>query len=242
METLALHVSDGLLDVPTSLLFGVVAVAGLAVALAMSRRDLDERLVPLAGLVAAFVFALQMINFPVLPGVSGHVLGGALAAVLVGPWVGAVGLGVVLLVQALLFADGGLSALGINITNIALLGTAAAYLVALGLRRYARASRTGLLVVTFVAAWVGTVAAAGGFVVQYALGGQGDVPIGGLAAAMFGVHALIGIGEGVITAVTVAAVAAARPELVHLLGRRPVTTAGDPPTTTGDTLTTEAEQ
>ncbi|WP_019815280.1 energy-coupling factor ABC transporter permease [Saccharomonospora saliphila] len=249
MEALALHVSDGLLDVPTSLGFGALAVVGIAVAAARSRRDLDERLVPLVGLVAAFVFAVQMLNFPVLPGVSGHVLGGALAALLVGPWVGALAVGVVLVVQALLFADGGLSALGVNITNIALLGTVSGYLVAVALRRVAVGSRAGLVVVAFVSALVTTLVAAGGFVVEYAIGGQGAVPIGGLAAAMLGVHALIGLGEGAVTAVTVAAVSSARPDLVYLLRGRPpgsatadATPKGESPTgnsATGETPTGE---
>ncbi|PXY24927.1 cobalamin biosynthesis protein CbiM [Prauserella sp. PE36] len=222
MSTLAMHASDGLLDAPTSLLFGAVAVSGLAVATVRARRELDDRTAPLAGLVAAFVFAVQMLNFPVLPGVSGHLLGGALAAILVGPWTGALCVSVVLVVQALLFADGGLTALGANITNMALLGTAAGYLVAVALRRFATRSRAGLLAVAFTAALVNTVVAAGGFVVEYAIGGQGAVSLGGFAAALLGVHVLIGVGEGVITALTVGAVASARPDLVHLLRGAPV--------------------
>lgn len=215
--TLAMHMSDGLLNAQTAVLFAAVGIAGLAVALTKARADLDDRTAPMAGLVAAFVFAAQMINFPVLPGVSGHLLGGALAAILAGPWVGALCVAIVLVVQALLFADGGLTMLGANITNMALIGTAAGYLVALALRRFARRSRTGLLVTAFVAAWVNTVAASGGFVLEYAVGGAAGFGLGTAAVAMVGVHCLIGIGEGVITAATVGAVAAARPDLVHLL-------------------------
>ena len=127
--TLAMHMSDGLLNAPTAVLFALVAAAGLGLALVRARADLDERTAPMAGLVAAFVFAAQMINFPVLPGVSGHLLGGALAAVLAGPWVGALCVSIVLVVQALLFADGGLTMLGANITNMALIGTAVGFLV-----------------------------------------------------------------------------------------------------------------
>ncbi|MEV0082680.1 energy-coupling factor ABC transporter permease [Saccharopolyspora sp. NPDC050642] len=212
-----MHMSDGLLNAQTAVLFAAVAIAGLAVALTKARADLDDRTAPMAGLVAAFVFAAQMINFPVLPGVSGHLLGGALAAILAGPWVGALCVAIVLVVQALLFADGGLTMLGANITNMALIGTAAGYLVALALRRFARRSRTGLLVTAFVAAWVNTVAASGGFILEYAVGGAAGFGLGTAAVAMVGVHCLIGIGEGVITAATVGAVAAARPDLVHLL-------------------------
>ncbi|MCI2417537.1 energy-coupling factor ABC transporter permease [Saccharopolyspora sp. K220] len=221
-----MHMSDGLLNAPTAVLFAVVAVAGLSVALTRARADLDDRTAPMAGLVAAFVFAAQMINFPVLPGVSGHLLGGALAAILAGPWVGALCVAIVLVVQALLFADGGLTMLGANITNMALIGTAVGYLVALGLRRFALRSRGALVVTAFVAAWVNTVAASGGFVLEYALGGAAGYGTGTAAFAVVGVHCLIGLGEGVITAATVGAVAAARPDLIHLLrtGKRSAST------------------
>src|SRR5215212_9755394 len=133
--SVAMHMSDGLLNAPTSLLFGAVAVIGLAFATIGARRDLDDRLAPMAGLVAAFIFAVQMLNFPVLGGVSGHLLGGALAALLVGPWVGALCVTVVLAVQALVIADGGVTALGLNVFNMAVLGTAVGYLVITALLR-----------------------------------------------------------------------------------------------------------
>jgi len=217
---IAMHMSDGIVDARTSILFGAVAAAGLALAAAMTRRDLDDRAAPMAGLVAAFVFAAQMVNFPVLPGVSGHLLGGALAAILVGPWAGALCVAIVLVVQALLFADGGLSALGTNITNLALAGTAAGFLVALALRRYARRGGRWLFAVSFLAAVASTLAAASSFVLQFAIGGSAPVGLATVAPAMLGVHALIGLGEGVITALVVGSVAGARPDLVYLLGRR----------------------
>ncbi|MCE6994803.1 energy-coupling factor ABC transporter permease [Saccharothrix sp. S26] len=216
-EPVAMHMSDGLLNAPTSLLFVAVAVAGVGVALAKARGDLDDRTAPMAGLVAAFVFATQMLNFPVLPGVSGHLLGGALAAILVGPWVGALCVTIVLVVQSLFFADGGVTALGANVTNMALIGTAVGYLTAVALRRLATRNKGGLAAVAFVSALVNTVLASLGFVLEYAIGGQGGVAFGTVAAAVLGVHVLIGIGEGLITAVTVTAVAAVRPDLVHLL-------------------------
>ncbi|GAB1512685.1 energy-coupling factor ABC transporter permease [Actinophytocola sp. KF-1] len=212
-----MHMSDGLINAPTSLIFGGVAVAGMAVAMVGARRDLDDRTAPMAGLVAAFVFATQMLNFPVLPGVSGHLLGGALAAILAGPYVGALCVGIVLVVQALVFADGGLTALGANITNMAVIGTAAGYLVAVALRRFATRGKTGLAAVAFLAAFVNTVVASLGFVLEFAIGGDAAFSLGGVTATMVGLHALIGVGEGVITALTVTAVAATRPDLVHLL-------------------------
>ncbi|OLL20376.1 MULTISPECIES: energy-coupling factor ABC transporter permease [unclassified Rhodococcus (in: high G+C Gram-positive bacteria)] len=218
MDVVAMHMSDGLLDARTSLAFFVVAALGLAVALRRARSGLDERIAPLAGLVAAFVFALQMINFPVLPGVSGHVLGGALAAVLVGPATAALCLTVVLVVQSLLFADGGLTALGANVTNMALLGVLAGYGTAVALRPLLRRYPCGpaLGVISFAAALVATVAAATGFLVEYAVGGTAG-SAGTVAAFLLGTHVLIGAGEGLITAVTVVAVARARPDIVHLL-------------------------
>lgn len=215
--TLAMHMSDGLLTAPTALLFGAVAIGGLSLALVRARNDLDDRTAPMAGLVAAFVFATQMINFPVLPGVSGHLLGGALAAILAGPWVGALCVSIVLVVQSLLFADGGLTMLGANITNMALIGTAVGYVVAVLLRRVAMRGRGGLIFTAFTAAFVNTVAASCGFVLEYGIGGAAGYGITTAAVAIIGVHCLIGIGEGVITAATVGAVASVRPDLIHLL-------------------------
>ncbi|GAA3063345.1 energy-coupling factor ABC transporter permease [Pseudonocardia yunnanensis] len=214
---LAMHMSDGLVNAPTAAACGVLAVAGLALAATRARSDLDERTAPMAGLVTAFVFAVQMINFPILPGASGHLLGGALVAILVGPWVGSLCIAIVLAVQALLFADGGLTALGTNIVNMALVGVFVGYAVAVALRPLARRSRAGLLATAFVAALVNTLAAALAFVVEYAIGGAGGASLGTVLTLMLGLHLLIGIGEGIITAATVGAVAAVRPDLVHLL-------------------------
>lgn len=220
-QYVAMHMSDGIINAPTSVIFGLVAVAAVGLCAAKARNELDERTVPLAGLVAAFIFAVQMVNFPILPGVSGHLLGGALAAILVGPYTGALCIAIVLVVQSLLFADGGVTALGTNITNMAVLGVAAGYGTAVLLyavaRRRADVPVLGLGIIAFVAALVGTICAAMGFVVQYAIGGAAATSMGAVAGYMFGTHALIGIGEGLITAVTVMAVARSRPDLVYLL-------------------------
>ena len=229
MESVAMHMSDGLINAPTSLLFVVVAAAGLSIAAWRARAELDERTAPMAGLVAAFIFAVQMVNFPILPGVSGHLLGGALAAILVGPYTGMLCVSIVLIVQALLFADGGLTALGANITNMAIIGVVVGYGVAVALRPLVvRRERLRLRVLgglSFAAALCGTVAASMGFVLEYAIGGNavsGDsTSLGAVAAYMLGAHVLIGIGEGLITAVTVTAVAKARPDLVYLLRTAP---------------------
>ena len=129
-----MHVPDGFLDAPTSIATGVVAVAGVGLALRGARRELDDRTAPMAGLVATFVFAAQMINFPVGAGTSGHLLGGALAAVLVGPWSAVLCISVVLIVQALLMADGGITALGTNITLVGIATVVVGWLVFRGLQ------------------------------------------------------------------------------------------------------------
>jgi cobalt/nickel transport system permease protein len=209
------HIPDGFINAPTSLAAGAAAAGGVGVSLRRAARTLQEKQAPLAGLVAAYIFAVQMLNFPVAAGTSGHLLGGLLAAVLVGPWAGALCVAVVLTVQALLFADGGLSALGLNIVNMALVTTWGGYAVFRLLRRALPATRSSVTVSAGVAAGVSVVLASLAFVAEYALGGTGGAPLGTVFGAMVGVHTLIGIGEGVITALTVGVVLGVRPDLVH---------------------------
>ncbi|WP_372347835.1 energy-coupling factor ABC transporter permease [Streptomyces sp. KL116D] len=210
-----MHVPDGFINAPVSAAAGVVAAGAVAVSLRGARRELDERTAPLAGLVAAFIFAVQMLNFPVAAGTSGHLLGGALAAILVGPCTGVLCVSVVLLMQGVLFADGGLTALGVNITDMAITTTVVAYLVFRGLVKVLPRGRRSITVASFVASLLSVPAAAIVFTLLYAIGGTTDVSIGKVATAMVGVHVLIGIGEAVITALTVGAVVAVRPDLVH---------------------------
>jgi cobalt/nickel transport system permease protein len=210
-----MHVPDGFLDLPTSAATGAVAVAGVGLALRGARRELDERTAPLAGLVATFVFASQMINFPVGAGTSGHLLGGALAAVLVGPWTGVLCLAVVLLVQALLFADGGITALGTNITLMGLVGVLVGWLVFRGLQ-LVLPRRLGLVpALAAVAGLVSVPVSALAFVGLYAVGGQAPVSLAALTTAMVGWHVLIGLGEALITGLVVATVVGVRPDLVY---------------------------
>ncbi|MFI1304822.1 energy-coupling factor ABC transporter permease [Streptomyces sioyaensis] len=220
-----MHVPDGFIDAPVSVATGAVAAAAVAVSLRGARRELAgaaqgsgtgaERTAPLAGLVAAFIFAVQMLNFPVAAGTSGHLLGGALAAILVGPYTGVLCVSVVLLMQGVLFADGGLTALGVNITDMAIVTTVVAYALFRGLVKVLPRRRRSITVASFVAALVSVPAAAVAFTALYALGGTADVPIGKVFTAMVGVHVLIGIGEAAITALTVGAVIAVRPDLVY---------------------------
>ncbi|QNP63747.1 energy-coupling factor ABC transporter permease [Streptomyces genisteinicus] len=219
-----MHVPDGFINAPVSVAAGVAAAGAVAVSLRGARRELGgadagtlgaERTAPLAGLVAAFVFAVQMLNFPVAAGTSGHLLGGALAAILVGPFTGVLCIAVVLLMQGVLFADGGLTALGVNITVMGVVTVVVAYALFRGLLTVLPRTRRSVSVASFAAALVSVPASAAAFTLLYAIGGVTEVPIGSVFTAMVGVHVLIGIGEAVITALTVGAVLAVRPDLVY---------------------------
>jgi cobalt/nickel transport system permease protein len=210
-----MHVPDGFFDAPTSVATGVVAAGAIAVALRGARRELDERTAPLAGLAATFVFAAQMFNFPVGAGTSGHLMGGVLAAVLVGPFTAVLCLSVVLLVQALLFADGGITALGTNILLLGVVAVVVGWLVFRGLQALLP-KKLGLVApLAALAAYVSVPVAALAFVGLYAVGGTAPIPLDSLATAMLGWHALIGLGEAIITGLVVGSVVATRPDLVH---------------------------
>ncbi|GAA3422797.1 energy-coupling factor ABC transporter permease [Streptosporangium vulgare] len=209
-----MHVPDGFFNAAVSVSAGVVAAAGVAVCLRGARRELDDRTAPMAGLVAAFVFAVQMLNFPVAAGTSGHLLGGALAAILVGPYTAVLCVAVVLLVQAFFFADGGLTALGVNVTLMGLVAVLVGWGVFRLITRSVR-NRGAVVAAAFVAALVSVPASALAFTVLFWIGGTAPIEIGTVAAAMGGVHLLIGVGEGLITAVTVSTVLAIRPDLVY---------------------------
>lgn len=210
-----MHIPDGFIDLPTAGAGLAVAAGAIAFSLRRAKGELDEATAPLAGLTAVFVFAAQMINFPVGAGTSGHLIGGALAAILIGPWAAVLALSVVVALQALLFADGGLTALGLNLLNLAVIAPLVGWLV----WRLARRAKGKIWIASFLAGFVSVIAAALGFVAEYAMGGTVEVSLAGIAAAMVGIHALIGVGEGVITALVVASVASTRPDLVY--GLRP---------------------
>ena len=218
---IGMHMPDGFIDGPTSLAAVLLAIGGVAWCLRKTSQSLDDRDIPMVGLAAAFVFAAQMLNFPVANGTSGHFFGGVLAGVLVGPYAGALAVTVVLAVQAVLFADGGLSALGLNVLNMALVGAFAGYGIFLVIRKVLGAAAPSVTLAAGIAAFVAPVLAAMLFVAEYAVGGSDAVSVESVAGAMIGVHALIGIGEGIITALAVGSVLATRPDLVY--GARRVT-------------------
>ena len=211
-----MHIPDGFIDVQTSAVFAGLAAAGIATALKGARTQLDEKTAPLAGLTAVFIFAVQMLNFPVVAGTSGHLLGGALAAVLVGPWAATLALTVVLLIQGLLFADGGLTAIGLNVFNMGILGVWAGYGIFLLIRKLLPKNKSSIAAAAALGGLLSVPAAAIGFTIQYAMGGAtGTVSISAVLSAMVGTHVLIGIGEALITGLTVSAVLASRSDLVY---------------------------
>jgi cobalt/nickel transport system permease protein len=212
-----MHLPDGFLDAKTALLSAGAAATGVGIALREMRTTLEPRRMPLLGLAAAFVFAAQMLNFPVAGGTSGHLVGGVLTAVLLGPSAAVLVLTCVLLVQCLLFADGGLLALGANVFNMAIVSVCGGTLVFRVLKRLLRMEETRATVfaATF-AAWFGTVLASISCAGQLAL--SGTVPWSLAFPAMTNVHLLIGIGEGAATGLVVLAVLRARPDLVQSSG------------------------
>ncbi len=209
-----MHIPDGFIDPKTSAAFAAASIAGVGYALRGAKRQLNEKSAPLAGLTAVYVFAVQMINFPVAAGTSGHLLGGVLAAVLVGPFAATLAITVVLLIQGFLFADGGLSALGLNIFNLALIGVWVGYGIFLIVRKVLPKKKSSIAISSAIAAFISVPIAALGFVFQYAIGATATFSTETVLAAMVGTHILIGIGEAVITFLTISAVIASRSDLV----------------------------
>jgi cobalt/nickel transport system permease protein len=208
-----MHIPDAVLDPKVAAVAGAVGAAGLLFALRKLERQLGERTTVLMGTMSAFVFAGQMVNFPVGPGVSGHLLGGVLSAVLLGPWAGAVVIAAVLLVQCFLFNDGGLTALGANFVNMGLIGAVGGYAIYAPIRR-AIAGPKGVLIAAMVAAWFSVLLASGAFAVELAASGHRD-DFFRILSWMALVHAAIGLGEAVITGIVVRFVLLRRPDLLE---------------------------
>jgi cobalamin biosynthesis protein CbiM len=210
-----MHIPDGFIDPQTSAIFAGISAVGIAAALKGARTQLDEKTAPLAGLTAVFIFAVQMLNFPVAAGTSGHLLGAVLAAVLVGPWAATLALTIVLLMQAFLFADGGLTALGLSVFNMSILAVWAGYGIFLLVRKILPKNKASVSAAAFVGALLSVPIAAAGFTLQYALGATATISTSTVLSAMVGTHVLIGIGEAIITGLTVSAVLASRSDLVY---------------------------
>lgn len=221
LKPVALHIPDGFLSTPISLVGWLVAVVLIAMALRQTREQLGERQVPVLGVLAAFIFAAQAINFPVAGGTSGHLLGGALAAIVLGPWAAVLVMTAVVGLQALLFQDGGLLVMGWNIVNMGVLTAfvgAVVYRVLSGMMGKTRAS---LITSGALGAWLSVEAGAIATALQLAL--SGTAPLGVALPAMVGVHALIGIGEAIITVGALLLIAQTRPDLLAIGEQAPGT-------------------
>ena len=217
-----MHIPDGFIDIPTSAAFGTLALAGTAIALKKAKTEVDDRTAPMAGLTAVFIFAVQMLNFPVAAGTSGHLLGGALAMVLVGPYAASLAITVVLGVQALLFADGGLTALGLNVFNLSVIAVLVSFLVFELMVKLLPKTKSAIPLAAGIAAFVSVPISASAFTLQYAIGGNGTAPVETVFIAMFSTHLLIGIGEALITMLTVSAILASRSDLVYGWSRKEI--------------------
>lgn len=214
-----LHAPDGFVSVPIAIAMWAVTVVVVTYAVRQTNRHLDERAVPLLGVMAAFIFAAQMFNFPVVGGTSGHLLGGVLAAVLLGPWAATLVMTAVVAVQALLFQDGGLVIMGANIFNMGIVGTLGGYALYRALCGLLGGEERGRLPAAAVAAWTAVVAGAVAMALQ--LGASGVVPLELTLPAMVGVHALIGIGEALITVAALGFIAVTRADLFRLRDAQP---------------------
>lgn len=211
-----MHIPDGFLSAPVWAGLWVVSAGGVGYCLKKTARLLQDKMVPLMGVLSAFIFAAQMLNFPIAGGTSGHFLGGVLAAVMLGPYTAAVCLACVLIVQCLIFQDGGLTALGANIFNMSIVGTMGGYLIYKFIRQLFR-KRGGILVASAVAGWFSIMAAAAMCALELGISGTSALNIA--LPAMLGVHALIGAGEAVITVLVLEFVLRVRPDLVYKGGR-----------------------
>lgn len=215
----AMHAPDGFLTVPVAAVMWLITIAALAVAVRRTNHRLDERAIPLMGVMAAFIFAAQMVNFQVVGGTSGHLLGGVLAAVLLGPWAGTLVMACVIAVQALVFQDGGLVVMGANIVNMGVIGTLGGYAVYRAIAGLLGGEHRGRLPAAAVAAWAAVVA--GSVAMSLELAESGTIALEIVLPAMVGVHVLIGLGEALITTGAIAFIRATRPDLLGLRAGAP---------------------
>lgn len=209
-----MHIPDGFLTAPTLITTGVISAGMIAAGVKITGKTLKEKQVPLMGVTAAFIFAAQMLNFPIAGGTSGHFMGAALAAILLGPWAAVLIMTCVLLAQCLIFQDGGLIALGANIFNMGLIGSFSGYAVYQIVVHVAGRRRKGQLVAGFLASWTGILLAAAACSLE--LGFSGASPFKVVLPAMLGIHALIGVVEGLVTVAVLSAIMATRADLLRI--------------------------
>jgi cobalt/nickel transport system permease protein len=212
--TAQMHAPDGFLSLPVAAVMWALTLIAVGVSVKRAGETFDERAVPLMGVTAAFIFAAQMFNFQVVGGTSGHLLGGVLAAVLLGPWAGTLVMAAVIAVQGLVFQDGGLVVMGANIFNMGVIGTMGGYAVYRALCAILGGEQRARIPAAGIAAWLSVVAGATAMAVELGISGTTDIVVA--LTAMVGIHVLIGIGEALVTMAALAFIQVSRPDLLAL--------------------------
>jgi len=214
-----MHVPDGFMNVTMSAATGVISFGTLWAYIRSAKDLVADKFIALTGMMSALIFVLQMINFPIAAGTSGHLLGGALAVIVLGPRLGLICLSVVVIIQSLLFADGGLSALGVNVLNMAIVTSATSWFIVKYWIKFIGKNKTSIVSVSVLAGILSVVFSSIAFTIQYAIGGTISIPVGTVLLAMVTTHFIIGFGEGVITALIVTLLIRVRPDLIYAYER-----------------------
>ena len=214
-----MHVPDGFMNVTMSAATGVISFGTLWAYIRSAKDLIADKFIALTGMMSALIFVLQMINFPIAAGTSGHLLGGALAVIVLGPRLGLICLSVVVIIQSLLFADGGLSALGVNVLNMAIVTSATSWFIVKYWIKFIGKNKTSIVTVSVLAGILSVVFSSIAFTIQYAIGGTISIPVGTVLLAMVTTHFIIGFGEGVITALIVTLLIRVRPDLIYAYER-----------------------
>jgi len=211
-----MHVPDGFINAPVSAASGLISLGTIWAYIRNAKNLVADRLIALTGMMSALIFVLQMINFPIAAGTSGHLLGGSLAVVVLGPSLGIICISIVVVIQSLLFADGGLSALGVNLLNMAVVTSLIGWITISTWKKLFGESYSSTISGSFIAGLLSVVFSSIAFVLEYSLGGTVAVPLGSVLIAMVSSHLLIGIGEGIITALIVSLLLRVRSDLVYV--------------------------
>ena len=214
-----MHVPDGFMNVTMSAATGVISFGTLWAYIRSAKDLIADKFIALTGMMSALIFVLQMINFPIAAGTSGHLLGGALAVIVLGPRLGLICLSVVVIIQSLLFADGGLSALGVNVLNMAIVTSATSWFIVKYWIKFIGKNKTSIVSVSVLAGILSVVFSSIAFTIQYAIGGTISIPVGTVLLAMVTTHFIIGFGEGVITALIITLLIRVRPDLIYAYER-----------------------
>lgn len=215
-----MHVPDGFINAQVSAATGIISLGTLWAYIRNAKNLVADKLIALTGMMSALIFVLQMINFPIAAGTSGHLLGGALAVIVLGPSLGVICISIVVVIQSLLFADGGLSALGVNVLNMAIITSLTGWFTITFWKKLFGESQFTLISGSVIAGLLSVVFSSIAFVLEYAIGGTVSVPLGNVLIAMISTHLLIGLGEGVITALIVSLLLRVRSDLVYVNSKK----------------------